>query len=70
MCGLPVAPSMVSEALVRVSVIAVVIAVGLAIYGALVAIGVDEFVALIVTLVAAMALSMGLRVVAVDRLAD
>ena len=61
---------MVSEAVVRVGVIAVVIAVGLTIYAALVAIGIDEFVALVVTLVAAMALSMGLRVVAVDRLAD
>ncbi|WP_290814270.1 hypothetical protein [Halovivax sp.] len=61
---------MTSEAAVRGGIIVAVIVVGLSIYAALIAFDVDELLALAVTLILAMGLSIGLRSFALDRFVD
>ena len=61
---------MTSEAAVRGGIIVAVIVVGLSIYAALIAFDIDELLALAVTLILAMGLSIGLRSFALDRFVD
>ncbi len=68
--GLSLGPNMTSEAAVRGGIIVAVIVVGLSIYAALIAFDVDELLALAVTLILAMGLSIGLRSFALDRFVD